>query len=116
MRTVLKITLGVLLAAAVLIAGCVALIGAGVDEATEDQQRHAITLQEFRALKPGMTVEAVRKRLGPPESAQYFENTGPAGRDASRCLYYAEDGAELAEGRQFQICFTRGRLDGRNIY
>ena len=57
MKTVLKIALGIILAFTVLIVGCVAIIGAGVDEAVDEVQKESdktsITQAEYQSVKVG---------------------------------------------------------------
>jgi hypothetical protein len=119
LKTVLKVALGVLLGFAVLIGGCVALIGAGVDEADKEQRKKGISVSEFRSMQLGSSQAEVRRRLGKPEDAQQFEQAGIEGLtqpSRSSCVYYPEKGKALFEGRSFQLCFTDGRLDSKNIY
>jgi hypothetical protein len=120
LKTVVKVALGLVLGMVVLIGGCVALIGAGVDDADDEQRKKGITLREFRSVSMGSSRADVRAELGKPEDAQEFESAGIEGLDntASRgsCIYYPEKGKGLFEGRSFQLCFTDGRLDSKNVY
>lgn len=120
MKTVVKVALGLVVGSLVLIGGCVALIGAGVDEADKEQRRKGITLREFRSVQMGSSRADVRTELGKPEDAQHFENAGIEGLEGSAsrgsCVYYPEKGKGILEGRSFQLCFTNGRLDSKNVY
>jgi hypothetical protein len=119
LKTVLKVALGIVLGATVLIGGCVALIGAGVDEANDEQKKKGITAREFRSVPLDSSRAEVRQRLGRPENAQAFEQAGIDGLtepSRSSCIYYPEKGKDILEGRTFQLCFTNGRLDSKNIY
>lgn len=117
-RTVLKVTLGVILGGCVLLAGCVALLAGGINEAEKEQDRHAISLSDFRSIRTGMRRSDVIDRLGvEPGDAQEFENEGlPGDAVRSSCIYYNEKGKDLGEGRYFQFCFDGGRLTGKNAY
>jgi hypothetical protein len=116
----MKVALGLVLGAVVLIGGCVALISAGVDEANEEQKAKGITIAEFRAVELGSARVAVIRSLGKPESAQQFENAGIEGIDntssKSSCIYYPQKGKGILEGKSFQLCFTNGKLDAKNAY
>lgn len=117
--TVTKILLGMVLGGLVLIVGCVALLGAGINEAEKEQQKKGITLAEFRSVKQGTPQADVVAQLGEPESAQEFENQIPELQDAptrSSCIYYPEKGKPLFEGRSFQLCFDNGKLTSKNAY
>ncbi|HLL49689.1 MAG TPA: hypothetical protein VK356_03385 [Thermomicrobiales bacterium] len=110
--------LGVFLGFCLLIGGCVALIGVGVDEAEKEQDKHAITLEQFREVKRGSSVQEVKDELGvEPGDAQEFETEGLPGEAVqSDCIYYNEKGKGLGEGRYFQFCFDNDRLTSKNSY
>jgi hypothetical protein len=116
--TTLKIMLGVFLGGCLLIAGCVALIAGGVDDATKEQDKTAITLSEFRSVKLGTREGVVREQLGRPGNRQEFESEIPEleSRSSSSCIYYNEKGKDLFEGRSFQFCFDEGKLTSKNSY
>jgi hypothetical protein len=115
--TFIKVMLGVFLGGALLIAGCVALIAGGVNEAEKEQNETAITRTEFRSVKLGIRRSAVERRLGQPGDAQEFENEGlPGSAVKSSCIYYNEKDKSLGEGSFFQFCFDNGRLTGKNAY
>lgn len=119
MKTVLKVALGVLLGVTVLIVGCVAVIGAGVDSADKEQKKRGITLGQFKAQKAGVAESDVRAELGKPDDAQQFEDAGVKGiadPSKSSCIYYPEKGKGIGDGRSFQLCFTNGKLDSKNVY
>jgi hypothetical protein len=116
--TVLKVMLGVFLGGCLLIAGCVALLAAGVNEAENEQDEHAITLAQFREVERGSSESEVRQQLGvDPGDAQKFENEGLPGEAVrGSCIYYNEKGKGLGEGRFFQFCFDNDRLTSKNSY
>jgi hypothetical protein len=114
MRTVVKIFLGVMLAGVVLIVGCFALVGYGLDEGVKeverDQNRNAISNREARRVKIGTAKGDVIAKLGEPRDTQEGENEG-LGQDS--CIYYNLRGGEVLDSWQF--CFdSRDRLTARN--
>jgi adenine-specific DNA methylase len=115
----LLVTLGVILGGAVLIVGCFAVIGAGVDEAEKEQNRQGITLSEFRSIEQGTSQPDVEAQLGEPADSQEFEQEIPELQDQpsrSSCIYYPEKNQPLFEGRSFQFCFDEGKLTSKNAY
>lgn len=119
LKSCLLVTLGVLLAAGLLIGGCVAIIGTGVDKAQEEQDKLGITQAEFDSIEQGMTQNEVEQQLGPPEDSQEFEQNIPELQDhpfRSSCIYYPEKDQPLFEGQSFQFCFDEGKLTSKNAY
>jgi hypothetical protein len=118
-RIVLKIMVGMVLGFCLLIGGCVALIGAGVDEAQKENDRAGITAAQFGSIKQGTAQRDVEAELGTPQDAQEFEQQIPELQDnpsKSSCIYYPEKGKALFEGRSFQLCFDEGKLTSKNAY
>ena len=117
MGTVLKVALGILLAVVLLIVGCMALLGGAANEVDKgikrDQNKNAITNQQARQIKIGMTKADVVDQLGKPESTQEGENEG-LGKD--QCLYWNLKGGEALDSWQF--CFRGGgssaKLESKN--
>lgn len=106
MKTVLKVTLGIVLGCTVLIIGCVALIGASVDSAQKESDKTAITLAQYRNAKTGTTTRAqLVSRFGRPQSSDSVQADGVKGIPASDfrqdCFYYSRKG-KLAS--LFQFC------------
>jgi hypothetical protein len=117
--TVWKVMLGVVLGFCLLIGGCVALIGVGVNEADKEQKKKGITLKQFRSVKQGTSQADVEAELGTPEDAQEFEQEIPeldTGTQRSSCIYYPEKGKGIGEGRSFQLCFDNDKLTSKNVY
>lgn len=118
-KSCLLVTLGVLLAGAVLIGGCVAIIGISADEAQKEQDKKGITQAEFDSIEQGTSQQQVEQQLGPPEDSQEFEQNIPELQDqpfTSSCIYYPEKDQPLFEGQSFQFCFDEGRLTSKNAY
>jgi hypothetical protein len=120
-RTVLKVLFGLTLFGLVVIVGCAALIGTAADEAIKEldaeQQRHAITKEQFDSIQIGASESRVVQQLGkPPEDKQEFTNKGFLSDEPenSTCVYYNREGGEY--GDVFQFCFDNGRLTGKNAY
>jgi hypothetical protein len=116
MKTIFKIAAGILLAACVLIGGCVALIGAGVDQAQKDSDETAITLKQYQSVSSKDTLADVKARFGEPQSADEVDQDLDAsarefikdGEEDLKCVYYNRKG-KLAS--IFQFCF-----DGNGKY
>lgn len=117
MNTVFKVVVGILIAATILIVGCVALIGVGANEVDQEldrqQGKNAITNAEARQVRLGTTRREVVRRFGKPATDQESENQG-LGSDS--CIYYNLEGGELLD--QWQFCFQgrgqQGKLRSKN--
>lgn len=112
MKTVLKITLGILLASVLLIGGCAALIGGAANEVQKEHDKSAITPAQYRSISTGMTRKAVERELGAPADESEFSSEiegfdQPVG---SSCIYYHRKGELLS---LYQFCFdvNTGRLE-----
>lgn len=119
MGTVMKTMLGVILGAIVLIGGCAAVLGAGVESANDEQKKQGITASQFQDIRQGTDEATVRSTLGEPEDAQQFEDAGVqglTGPSSSSCIYYPEKGMGIGEGKSFQLCFDNARLTSKNVY
>ena len=124
MKTVLKIALGIILAFTVLIVGCVAIIGAGVDEAVDEVQKDSdktsITQAEFRSVKVGSegnTRGRIVSRFGEPQSQQEIQ-TGdvegiPDSASGLECIYYNREG-KVASLYQFCIDPETDRVQSKS--
>ncbi|MCK9249480.1 MAG: hypothetical protein M0P31_10970 [Solirubrobacteraceae bacterium] len=117
MKTVLKVTLGVLLAVVILIGGCAALLDSAADEVQKDSDRTAITPQQYRDVQIGERHDAVVDRLGEPASADEFssEIEGLDEPVGSRCVLYGRKG-ELLAG--YHLCFdiNTDRLESKSAF
>lgn len=117
MKTVLKVTLGILLACVILIGGCAALIGGAANEVQEESDRTAITREQYRQVKTGDTRDEVENALGEPSSANEF-STEIDGLDdpvGSSCIYYGRKGELIAA---YQFCFdvNTDELESKSSY
>ncbi len=111
--TFLKVVLGVIVGSLIIIGGCTALIGIGLNSKSDK----GITRAQFDAVPQGTSQADVETQLGKPENAQQFENKIP-GLDTSKssCVYYQEKGKKILEGNSFQLCFDGGALTSKNAY
>ncbi len=116
MKTIGKIVAGILIASVLLIGGCVAIIGAGVDEAQKQSDLTAITPAEYQSIKTGTKRSTVEAKLGKPQSRNEFsteiEGLGdePIGQT---CVYYGKEGELLGI---YQFCFdiNTDRLESKS--
>lgn len=117
MKTVFKVVVGILIAATILIVGCVALIGGAADEVSDEldkeQNKNALTNGQARSVKLGTTRAEVVRKFGKPKSTQESENEGLG---ADSCIYYNIKGGEALD--QWQFCFggrgKQGKLRNKN--
>lgn len=120
MKTVLKVALGVILALVVLIVGCTAILAGGADQVADEidkqQRANSITLEQYRAVKTGISQAGLEKRLGEPSDAQEFESEVPEldAKSKGSCIYYNRRGGEI--GDLFQFCFENGKLSSKSSY
>jgi hypothetical protein len=117
MKTVVKVTLGVLLAVAVLIGGCVALVGGAADSVQKDNDKTAISRAQYRQVQTGDTRSAVESRLGDPSSDTEF-STDVDGLDkpvGSSCIYYNKKG-EILSGYQFCFDVNTKKLESKSSF
>ncbi len=117
-RTGLKVFLWICLGGLVVIAGCSALIAAGINSANDEADKHAITKAQFDSIEQGTSQSEVVDTLGKPTGKQEFENQGAFSNEpvGSSCIYYAKKGEDLLGFPSFQFCFTNGELDSKNAY
>lgn len=110
MKTMCKIAGGVLIALTVFIGGCVALLGAGVEEAQNESDKTAITQEQYESVGKDDTLDSVKADFGEPEDRQDTELSLDEeaekylgeGAGGMTCIYYNREG-ELAS--VYQFCF-----------
>jgi hypothetical protein len=107
MKTVLKVMLGIILGCTVLIVGCAALIGAGVNAAQQDSDKTAITSTQYGSASLGSATRSeIEADFGEPQSSNDVQAAGidgiPKSDFSQQCIYYSRKG-ELAS--LFQFCF-----------
>lgn len=120
-KIVLGVLAGLVLLGTVTVVGCAALIGSAANEAVKsldaEQQAHAITKDQYDAVKIGWSESKVISELGKePENKQEFENESFVGDEPSNssCIYYNKDGGDF--GDVFQFCFDEKKLTSKNAY
>lgn len=119
--TVLKVLVGLCVLGVAAIIGCAALVGGAANEVAKqldaEQQAHAISKSQFKALPLGTSQSSVVSQLGKkPENKQEFQSKSFLGDEPqnSSCIYYNK--ADGSFGDVFQLCFTNGKLDTKNAY
>jgi hypothetical protein len=117
MKTVVKVTLGILLACVILIAGCAALIGGAADSVQKDNDKTAITRAQYRQVKTGDRKTEVESLLGDPSSADEYsaEIEGLDKPVGSSCIYSGRKG-ELLSGYQFCFDVNTDRLESKSSF
>ncbi len=116
MGTFVKVVLGILVGGLLLIVGCVAVVGVGVDEAIDEVQEESdatsITLAEYESAATGeFTREDAEVMFGEPSSSDEIQAEGIEGIPESdveqSCIYYNREG-EVAS--IFQFCFDGDKV------
>ncbi|MDO9410109.1 hypothetical protein [Patulibacter sp.] len=117
MKTVIKVTLGILIAFTILIGGCVALVGSAANDVQDENDRTAITPAQYRSIKTGDAKSEVEAELGDPESADEFssEIEGLDKPVGSSCSYYGRKG-ELLSGYQFCFDVNTDELESKSSF
>jgi hypothetical protein len=120
MKTILKITAGILLAGCVMIGGCVALVGGAASEVDNQMQkeanRSAITKVQLASVKMGDSKKSVITTLGKPDDSQHMETSTEFGDSTSDCIYYNVKGKDWSDLDMHQLCFDDGKLTSKNRY
>lgn len=122
MKSIVKIALGIVLGGVVLIAGCTALLAAGVDEAQDESDRTAITLAQYRSVDRTISRDELVDRFGDPADESQIDQDLDAdtrryikdGEEDMDCVYYTRKG-KLAS--LFQFCFDgNGRYQSKSAF
>jgi hypothetical protein len=120
-RTVLRVFVGLCIFSILAIGGCTAVIGSAANHAIKEydaeQQAHAITADQFHAVRLGSSERSVRGFLGKaPEDRQEFQSQDFVTNEpsSSSCVYYNRDGGSF--GDVYQFCFDGGKLTSKNSY
>jgi hypothetical protein len=112
MKTIVKIALGMVLGATILIVGCAALLGAGANKAIHDIRKsndaHGITTAQYHSIKLGEKHSEVEAAL--VVSPVSRDDTQIANYNSS-CSYYTQRGHVL--GDFFQFCFHNNRVESK---
>ena len=110
-----KIALGVVIAFAVGVAGCAALVSTGVDEVQRQLREHAITTQQFRSVEEGSSRGALAEQLGvDPIADESLDHDGvPSYQQYKSCVYYSKKGTTIGF---FEFCFKKDRLVSRRSF
>lgn len=95
------------LAGLLLLGGCAALVGFGLDRLGDELDTTAISRREFNSIQLGSTQASVERRLGEPFDTRRLEEE-PQGRVT--CLTYNRGDEGLFELDTYELCFADGRL------
>ena len=123
MKSILKITAGIMLAFGLLAGGCVAIIGLGANEVSKEldaQAAEGITAEQWAEVKRGMSREDVEELLGEPTSASEteldipeLEDLGMDSTSTHDCLHWDRAGELVG---LYQACFENGRLQSKSSF
>jgi hypothetical protein len=119
---VLKILLGIAILMVLIVGGCTAVVGAGVNHAVnsynEEQAKSAISQETFDAIQIGATRAQVDAAVAPavPQDAQEFTQEGvlDQAQIKSSCIYFNRKGGKF--GDIFQFCFDGDSLSSKNSF
>jgi hypothetical protein len=107
--------------AVVLLAGGVALVASGGDEADKPAsggaRQSAITGDQFRIIPLGAREEEVRFDFGKPLDERAVDARDLPRRSKGSCIYYGEKNKRaLGRLRLYELCFRNGQLTGKRTY
>jgi hypothetical protein len=109
MKTILKITAGILLAGTIAIVGIVALIGGAASSAASDQDANAATPAQVQRLHHGLKRSEVHRIMAPakahPESSSNTEGLGTSSMEA----HDVKDGGKLF-GKSVTVMYSNGKV------
>lgn len=117
MKTILKITAGILLACTVLIGGCTALVGAGASSVSKqmDKQEQATKASDaerkanMAQVKVGMTMSEVKSLVGQPSDTDESESESFDGGTTKMVTWSYSN--EWLQGDFWNLIFIDGKLD-----
>jgi hypothetical protein len=109
MKTILKITAGILLAGTIVIVGIVALIGGAASSVASDQEKSAATPAQIQSLHHGMKRSAVHRIMAPAkahlQSSSDTEGLGTSSMES----YDVKDGGKLF-GKSVTVMYSNGKV------
>jgi hypothetical protein len=109
MKTILKITAGILLAGTIVIVGVVALIGGAASSVASDQEKNAATAAQVRSLHHGMKRSEVHAAMAPAkanlDSSSDTEGLGATALES----YDVKDGGKLF-GKSVTVMYSNNRV------
>lgn len=109
MKTILKITAGIMLAGTLMIGGCAALIGASADQAAKTSEKTSASATQVEQIKHGMTVTRVHN-LMLPATPQLGSDSDMEGIGTSRLESYdVKDGGQLF-GKSVTVTYLDGKV------
>jgi hypothetical protein len=109
MKTILKITAGILLAGTIAIVGVVALIGAGASTAAKQQDAQAASPAQVAKVRHGMKRVQVHRLLAPAKP-QLVSDSATEGLGTSAAeTFDVKDGGNLF-GKSVTVMYSNGRV------
>lgn len=114
MESVLKVILGTVLVAGVLVGGFFAIRGGAGEDVLQTLQTqqiaNSITDQQFASIELGSSRKTIEETLGEPVGAREVRDARIRKREPrhSSCIYYNKRGGSF--GEVFQLCFREGKL------
>lgn len=119
MGTFTKVVLGVVVGGLVLIVGCVAVVGIGLDQASDEMQEafdeRSSTMAEYESVIMGETTsQELVERFGEPsvieESLPEGSEDDPDAELELQCLSYNR----MGERTEFRFCFDDGFVESKS--
>lgn len=123
MGLVLKITLGIVLAAVVLVIGCGALIAGTANEVTKEiedsgladygENARPISAAEYRSIKVGDNIESAIERFGEPKAIVHGDEISTGTGD----IYsWAVKGGALLDTYDFDVTPKTGKITSKGRF
>ena len=110
MKTILKITAGILLAGTIAIGGCAALVGAGASQVAKDTEKASASPAQVKQLHHGMKRSEVHSIMAPANAhLETSSDTQGLGTSAMES-YDVKDGGKLF-GKSVTVFYVNDRVN-----
>jgi hypothetical protein len=109
MKTILKITAGILLAGTIAIVGVVALVGAGASSAAKEQDAQAASPAQVQRVKHGMKRSQVHRLLAPAKPHLVSDSSTEGLGTSAAETFDVKDGGKLF-GKSVTVFYSNGRV------
>jgi hypothetical protein len=109
MKTILKITAGVLLAGTIAIVGFAALLGGAANSVASDQEKDAATPAQVARIKHGMKQSEVQKIMAPAKGQLETESSTAGLGESAMETYDVKDGGKLL-GKSVTVFYSDHRV------
>jgi len=110
MKTILKITAGILLAGTIAIVGFAALLGSAANSVATDQEANAATPAQVQQIKHGMTRSQVHAIMAPAKGQLESESSTEGLGQSAMETYDVKDGGNLF-GKSVTIFYSDHRVN-----